>query len=126
MEGFALPNRLLLHFLRFPFKRMAEDEQNYDFSTIEKNGRNLERENTFKARSIRQTVTGLTCSPTFGCHLHIGHPEGYVVPDILARYKKSGGYNVLRPWDGTLLVYRLNSMPSKQAQPFSHHGGKCR
>lgn len=32
-----------------------------------------------------------------GSGLHIGHPEGYTATDIIARYKKMKGYNVLHP-----------------------------
>ena len=41
------------------------------------------------------------CAPCSGAGLHVGHPEGYTATDIISRYKRMKGFNVLHPmgWD---------------------------
>lgn len=36
-----------------------------------------------------------------GSGLHVGHPKGYTFTDVISRYKKMNGYNILHPmgWD---------------------------
>lgn len=77
----------------------------YDFCKIEKKWQNYWEENkTFKTSnsSDRPKFYALDMFPfPSGSGLHVGHPEGYTATDIVSRYKRMKGFNVLHPmgWD---------------------------
>ena len=77
----------------------------YPFSEVEPKWQAIWQErNTFRAEQTSHKppyyILDMFPYPS-GAGLHVGHPEGYTATDIMSRYKKRNGFNVLHPmgWD---------------------------
>ncbi len=74
----------------------------YNFTDIEKKWQQYWEENkTFKTDNNLTNPKKFYALDMFpypsGSGLHVGHPEGYTATDIVSRYKRMKGFNVLAP-----------------------------
>ncbi len=77
----------------------------YDYQVIEAKWQRYWREHAIFSSTIDPSKPKFYVLDMFpypsGAGLHVGHPKGYIATDIISRYKRMRGFNVLHPmgWD---------------------------
>ncbi len=79
---------------------MTNDEKFYPFDTIEPKWQKFWRENrvfNIDTKNSKDKYYCLMMFPYPSAALHVGHGRNYIIGDVVARYKKMRGFNVLTP-----------------------------